>query len=151
WPMFGVKPILGRWYTEEEDHPQPNVMMIGEGLWQRRFGGDPGIIGRTVQLNGRSFRVVGVMPRWFHFYELELWVPVGLTTEQKARRGSHYLTCYGRLKPGVTPRQAETELRAIQARLNKLYPKENDSRLGAAVEPLRTALVGDMRTALWIL
>ena len=151
WPLFGVKPVLGRWYTEEEDHPQPNVMMIGEGLWQRRFGGDPGVIGRTVQLGGRGFRVVGVMPRWFHFYEVELWVPVGFTGEQKARRSSHYLTCYGRLKGGGTPPQAEAELRAIQARLNKLYPKDTDPRLVAAVEPLRNALVGETRTALWIL
>jgi predicted permease len=151
WPLFGIKPILGRWYTEEEDHPQPNVVMIGEGLWQRRFGGDPGVIGRTIQLSGRGFRVVGVMPLWFHFYETELWVPVGFTAEQKARRGSHSLTCYGLLKPGITPGQAETELRAIQGRLNQLYPKENDPRMGAAVEPLRNALVGETRTALWIL
>ncbi len=151
WPLFGVKPILGRWYTGEDDHPQPDVAMIGEGLWQRRFGGDRGVIGRTIQIGGRGFRVVGVMPRWFHFYETELWVPVGFTAEQKARRGSHYLTCYGRLKAGVTPRQAETELRAIQDRLNRMYPKDSDPRLGAAVEPLRSALVGETRTALWIL
>src|SRR5262249_14359528 len=151
WRLFGVKPILGGWYTEEEDHPQPDVVMIGEGLWQRRFGGDPGVIGRTIQLNGRGFRVVGVMPRWFHFHETELWVPVGFTAEQKARRGSHFLTCYGRLKPGITPRQAETELRAIQRRLNQAYPKENDPRIGVAVEPLRESLAGKTRTALWIL
>ena len=151
WPLFGVKPMLGRWYTEEEDHPQPDAVMIGEGLWQRRFGNDPGVIGRTIQINGRGFRVVGVMPRWFHFYEVELWVPTGFSAEQKARRNSHFLTCYGRLKSGVTPRQAETELRAIQARLNKQYPKDTDARLGAAVEPLRNALVGETQTALWVL
>jgi predicted permease len=151
WPLFGVKPILGRWYTEEEDHPQPDVAIIGEGLWRRRFGGDPGVIGRTIQLNGRGVRVTGVMPRWFHFYEVELWTPIGFTAERKASRGSHYLTCYGRLKPGVTPRQAESELRAIQARVNKQFPKDSDPRVGAAVEPLRDALVGNTRTALWIL
>jgi predicted permease len=151
WPVFGVNPILGRWYTEEEDHPQPDVVMIGEGLWKRRFGGDPNVIGRTIQLSGRAFRVVGVMPLWFRFYETELWAPIGFTAEQKARLGSHYLTCYGRLKPGITSRQAETELRAIQTRLNQQYAKENDPRLGVAVEPLRNSLVGDTRTALWIL
>jgi putative ABC transport system permease protein len=151
WPLLGVKPLLGRWFTVQEDHPQPDVVMIGEGLWRRRFGGDPSVIGRTIQLNGRAFRVTGVMPGWFHFYETELWTPLGLTPEQKARRGSHYLMCYGRLKPGVTPRQAEAELRAIQTRLNKLYPNDTDPRMGATVEPLRNALVGETQTALWIL
>ena len=151
WPLFGVKPILGRLYTEEEDHPQPDVVLMGEGLWRRRFGGDPAVIGRTIQLNGRGFRVAGVMPAWFHFYEAELWMPVGFTPEQKSGPWGHILTCYGRLRPGVTPRQAQTELRAIQARLNKLYPKDSDPRRGATVEPLRNALVGETRTALWIL
>src|SRR5579864_9130778 len=149
WPLFEVKPILGRWYTEEEDHPQPDVVLIGEGLWRRRFGGDPGVIGRTIQLNGCGFRVAGVMPAWFHFYEAELWMPVGFTPEQKSGPWGHILMCYGRLRPGATPRQAETELRAIQARLNKLYPKDSDPRQGARVAPLRNALVGE--TPLWIL
>jgi putative ABC transport system permease protein len=151
WPLFGVKPILGRWFTEEEDHPNPDVVMIGEGLWRRRFGADPSVIDRTIQMNGRGYRVAGVMPQWFRFYNVELWAPLGFTPADRAERGSHYLTCYGRLKPGVTPRQAETELRAIQARLDRMYPTDTDPRMGVAVEPLRNTLVGDTRNALWIL
>jgi predicted permease len=151
WPLFGVKPVLGRWFTEQEDHPEPDVVMIGEALWQRRFGGDPAVIDRTIQINSRGYRVVGVMPQWFRFYDIEVWIPLGFTPAEKARRSSHFLTCYGRLKPGVTPRQAETELRSIQTRLNQMYPKDTDPRMGAAVEPMRNALVGDTRMALWIL
>jgi putative ABC transport system permease protein len=151
WPLFGVKPVVGRWFTEAEDHPDSDIVMIGEGLWRRRFGGDPGIIDRTIQINGHGFRVVGVMPRWFRFYDIEVWLPIGFTPQERARRSSHYLTSYGRLKPGVTTRQAETELRAIQARLDRMYPKDNEPRESVAIEPLRNALVGDTRTALWIL
>jgi putative ABC transport system permease protein len=152
WPMLGVKPILGRWFTTAEDHPQPDTAVIGEGLWTRRFGRDPGILQRTVQINGRAFRVTGIMPAWFRFgEEKELWLPTGFTPEQLSKRGNHYLSCYGRLKHGVAPAAAEAELRAIQTHINKLYPRETDPRLGAAVEPLQDALVGKTGTALWVL
>ncbi len=152
WPMLGVKPLLGRWFTREEDHPQPDVGLIGEGLWVRRFGGDAGIIGRAIQINGRAVRIVGVMPQWFRFgADRELWMPTGFSEKDLARRGSHFLTCYGRLKPGISVGQASAELRAIQTRLNRQYPGDTDPRMGAWAEPLRDALVGDTRIELWIL
>src|SRR5947209_8841296 len=67
WALLGVQPILGRWFTAEEDHPNPDVAVIGEGLWTRRFGRDPQIVNRFVQINGRAVQIVGVMPVWFRF------------------------------------------------------------------------------------
>jgi putative ABC transport system permease protein len=153
-PMLGVRPILGRWFNPAEDHPSPDVVMIGEGLWTRRFARDPGILNRTVQMNGYAVRVVGVMPGWFHFggdRDMELWMPSGFTPQQLARRTSHFLTCYGRLKPGVSVERAEAELRAIQARINQAHPQETDARMSARVESLSDALVGKMRGALEVL
>lgn len=152
WPMLGVKPILGRWFTAAEDHPQPDVVMISEGLWTRRYARDPGILDRTIQIDGNAVRVVGVMPRWFHFpVDMEMWRPIQLSPNDMAQRGSHYLTCYGRLKPGVTVAQASAELLGIQQRLNKLYPQVTNPRMGAFAEPLRDAMAGNVREALWIL
>jgi len=126
--------------------------MIGEGLWARRFGRDPSILNRTIQVDGKGVQVVGVMPAWFHFpVDMEMWRPLQLTPRELAQRGSHYLTCYGRLKRGVSVEQASSELLAIQRRLNKLYPRDTDPRMGAYAEPLRNAMAGDIRQALWIL
>jgi putative ABC transport system permease protein len=152
WPVLGVRPILGRWFTAAEDHFQPDVVMIGEGLWTSRFGRDPGILNRTIQIDGKGVQVVGVMPKWFRFpVDMEMWRPVGFTPQQLSQRGAHYLSCYGRLNRGVTIEQASSELLAIQHRLNKLYPDDTNPRMGAFVEPLRDALAGNTRPALWIL
>ena len=154
WPMLGVRPILGRWFNAAEDHPDPDAIVIGEGLWTRRFARDPGVLKRTVLINGAAQRVVGVMPGWFHFggdRDMEMWGPVGFTPEIRARRGSHFLTVYGRLRPGAAVAQATAELRAIQSRINKANPNDTDPRMSAWAEPLSDALVGKMRGALWIL
>lgn len=129
WPVLGVKPVLGRWFTAAEDHPQPDVVMIGEGLWTRRFRRDPEILNRTILIDGKAVQVVGVMPKWFRFpVDMEMWRPVGFTPQQLSQRGSHYLFCYGRLKPGVTVEPAAIELLTIQQRLNKLYPDDTNPR-----------------------
>ena len=152
WPLLGVKPILGRWFTGAEDHPNPDVAMIGEGLWTRRYGRDPSILNRTIQIDGKAVQVVGVMPGWFRFpVDMEMWRPLQLTARELAQRGSHYLTCYGRLKRGVSVEQASSELLSIQRRLNELYPHDTNPRMGAFAEPLRDAMVGNIRQALWIL
>ncbi|MBI3210597.1 MAG: ABC transporter permease [Candidatus Solibacter usitatus] len=151
-PMLQVTPVLGSWFTAADDHPQPDAVIIGEGLWTRRYGRDAGILHRKVQINGRAMRVAGVMPSWFRFGgEMELWMPIGFTPQQKAMRGSHFLTCFGRLKPGVSVAQADAELRTIQSRLNQAYPDDTDPRMSARVESLRDALAGDVRASLLIL
>jgi putative ABC transport system permease protein len=152
WPILGVNPIRGRWFSADEDHPDPNVVVIGEGLWTRRYARDESLVGRDIRINDVSFKVVGIMPEWFRFTNRsELWTPAAFTPQQIAQRGSHYLNCYGRLKPGVTVRQAEIELQEIQKRINKTYPNDIDPRTGASLEPLRDAMVGKIGPALWIL
>ena len=152
WPILGVSPIRGRWFNADEDHPDPDAVVIGEGLWTRRFARDESILNRTIRINDASYRVVGIMPDWFRFPQRsELWMPMAFTPQQASQRGSHYLNCYGRLKDGVAVRQAELELQEIQRQINKTYPNDTDARTGANIEPLRDQLVGKIGPALWIL
>ncbi|HEX8163400.1 MAG TPA: ABC transporter permease [Pyrinomonadaceae bacterium] len=152
-PILGVEPQLGRRFTPEEDRPGENhVVILSHGLWQRRFGSDAGIIGKTITLNGYSFAVVGVMPQSFQFptREDQFWIPIAFTQQEAARRGSHFLEVIARLKPGVTLEQARAEMSTIAGRLQQQYPAEN-TELGAAVVPLHEQLVGNIRTALLVL
>jgi predicted permease len=112
------------------------------------------VVGRTAVINGRNMTITGVMPGWFHFggdRDTELWMPSGLSPQELANRGSHFLTVYGRLKPGVTVQQADAEMKSIQTEINRTDPNNTDPRMSASVESLRDALVGDMGPALWIL
>jgi len=152
-PTLGVEPQLGRWFTPEEDQPGANrVVMLSHALWQRRFGSDPAIVGKTIMLNGAGFSIVGVMPESFQFPEREdqFWIPIAFSQNEAARRGSHYLQVVARLRPGVSLGQAQAEMSAIAARLQQQYP-EQDTGVGAAVVPLHEQLVGNMRTVLLVL
>lgn len=151
--LLGVDAQLGRTFLPEEDQPGTNrVVIMSNGLWQRRFGSEPGIIGRPLTLNGESFTVVGVMPPKFQFpsREDDLWIPIAFPAEEAARRGSHYLEVVGRLKPGVTLEQARAEMNTIATRLQQQYPESN-SRIGVTVIPLHEELVGDIKPALLVL
>lgn len=152
-PLLGVDPQIGRTFTNEEDQPGSNrVAVLSYGLWQRRFGGDNGIVGKPLNLNGDTYTVVGVMPARFQFpsSDDELWAPIAFTTDQATNRNRHYLQVVGRLKPGVSLEQAQTEMSTIAARLQQQYPQSN-ADLGAAVTSLHEHLVGDIRPALLIL
>lgn len=152
-PLLGVEPHLGRWFSPEEDQPGANrVVMMGHGLWQRRFGSDMNIIDKTILLNGESYRVIGVMPPDFQFpsREVELWTPIAFTNQEVANRGSHYLQVVARLKPAITLQQAQAEMNTIAARLAQQHPAEN-TNLGAAVTPLHEHVAGDIKPALLIL
>ncbi|HYN84821.1 MAG TPA: ABC transporter permease [Pyrinomonadaceae bacterium] len=123
-----VKPLHGRVILPEDDKEgAPRVVVLSYGLWQRRFGGDPSVVGQQVTLNDNSHTVVGVMPREFVFPSAfsHLWTPLALTARAQARRGAHYLYTRARLKPGVTIEQAQAELSAIAARLEREYPDTN--------------------------
>ena len=152
-PILGVQPQIGRVFTAEEDQPgAQRVVVVSYGLWQRRFGGDAGVVGKPLTLNGESYTVVGVMPAPFQFpsSDDQVWVPIAFTAEQIANRNTHYLQVVGRLKPGVTVQQAQTEMSTIATRLQQQYPQSNTD-LGAAVTSLHEHLVGDIKPALLIL
>jgi predicted permease len=151
--LLGVEPYLGRAFSSEEDQPGGGrVVILSHGLWQRRFGSDMKIIGQSLNLNGESYTVVGVMPPHFQFpsREDELWVPIAFTSQEAASRGRHYLQVIARMKPGVTLQQARAEMNTIAARLQQQYPDQNTD-LGAAVVPLHEQVAGDIKPALLVL
>jgi putative ABC transport system permease protein len=151
--LLGVEPKLGRGFLPEEDAPGAGrAVILSHGLWQRRFGADPKVVGRALDLNGQSYTVVGVMPQDFQFPspEAEVWVPIAFTQRQAASRGNHYLEVVARLKPGVSVEQAQAEMSTIASRLQQQYPEQNTD-LGAAVVPLHEQVVGDIRPALLVL
>jgi putative ABC transport system permease protein len=125
-PVLGVKPALGRAFAPAEDRPGGDrVAVISHAVWQGRYGGDPGVVGREILLGGEKRTVVGVMPARFQFLdEVDVWVPLALSAEAWASRGRHYLTVVARLKPGVTIERANADLRTIMARIRRDYPNE---------------------------
>ena len=153
--VLGVKPAMGRNFLPEEDHANSNrTCIISHGLWQRRFGSDPAIIGKQLTLSGQSYTVIGVMPQAYRFgTPTDVFVPLGLkeADEMIAQRDNHPgIYAYARLKPGVTFEQAEVEMKAIARRLAQAYPKENTDN-SVTLIPLREYFVGDIRTSLLIL
>ena len=151
-PLLGVKPALGRTFSPEEDRPGgPKVVLISHGLWKRRFGGDPGLIGRDIRVNDEIHTVVGVMPPEFHYFkQTEIWTPMAFSEDQWARRGAHFLYVIARLKPRVTLDQARIDMDVIMKRLARDYP-ENNSDMGARVETLKEQFVGELRRGLLVL
>ena len=140
-------------FTAAEDQPgAQQVVLLSHRLWLRRFGGDQSIVSKSLTLNGETYTVVGVMPPRFQFPENddELWVPLAFTAEEAANRNRHYLQVIGRLKPGITLEQAQSEMTTIGARLQQQYPESNTD-LGVAVTSLHEHLVGDIKPALLIL
>jgi predicted permease len=151
--LLGVKPELGRVFTQEEDKPDGNkVALLSHGLWQRRFGGDPALVGKEILLDGQKRTVVGVAPPGFQFLsnETSLWVPMAFSPQELANRGSHYLTVVARMKPGVTLQQAGADVAAIMRRINRDYPTPGLEH-GSVVISLREQLAGDVRPALIVL
>jgi predicted permease len=153
-PLLGVKPDLGRVFNGEEDQPgRNNVAVISYGLWQRRFGGDPALIGKEILLNGQKHTVIGVAPAGFQFLskEVGLWVPAAFSPQELANRGSHYLTVVARMKPGVTLKEARADVAAITQRINRDHTTWHGFELGSVVISLREQLAGDVRPALIVL
>ncbi len=127
------------------------VVIMSHRLWQRRFGGDPNIVGKPLTLNGRSVTVVGVMPANFRFRteQEELWMPIAFSQEERENRSAHYLDVMARLQPGVTLSQAQAEMSTIAARLRQQYPETN-TNVGSEVVSMHEYVVGDIRPALLI-
>jgi len=148
--VLGSRPELGRGFQPGEDEAgAERVVLLSHGLWQRRFGADPGVVGRSVTLDGKPHAVVGVMPSAFGFptTETELWTPFAFDADGRQNRADHYLLVVGRLAAAASPATAQAEMRAIAARLAAAYPDTN-TRLGCTIEPLREFYAGDVRPAL---
>jgi predicted permease len=148
--VLGVEPVLGRTFTPEETAPGSDrpAALISYAFWQRRFGGDPGILQQTIRLGSAPRPIVGVLPPGFHFpRRTDVW---SNQTTRESRRTRNVFFAVGRLKPGVSIEQAQTELTAIGARLEQQYPDSNKGR-GVAVRRLQDVLVGGIRTTLYLL
>ncbi len=160
--LLGMQPSLGRSFVQGEDEPGHHVAILSDVLWHRQFGADPGVIGRAVNLNGRAYTVVGVMPRGFQFpvqsEARDLWVTFSRDGEvddpkdkpATAMRGDHYLNAIARLKSNVTLEQANADLASITHALAVGYP-DNNSHQGIGGRSELDQMVGDTRTPLLIL
>jgi putative ABC transport system permease protein len=150
--LLGVQPIIGRDLTGADDEAKaPKVMLISERLWKKTFGGDPNIIGRDIRLDGAPRTIVGVMPAGFRFpLQTDIWVPMASVFGMSDNREWRADQSIGRLKPGVTVQEAQTELTLIAERLTQQYPATN-KEVGAAVVPLREHSAGDVRFSLLLL
>ncbi len=160
--LLGVTPALGRSFLPEEDNPAAasgaDPVILSYGLWQREFGSDASVLGRTIRLGDQPFTVIGVMPHAFQFpiqaEPVELWTTIavdarGGANAMTAQRGAHYLDVVGLLKRGVKLQQAQAEMAAIASALNKQYP-ENKPR-SVRIVPEIQGLIGPIRTPLLVL
>jgi putative ABC transport system permease protein len=151
--VLGVQPGLGRTYTERDDQPGAEpVVVISHGLWQRVFGGDPAAVGASVVLDGRPHSVIGVMPAGFQFPspQFEFWMPAQFAAELRASRSEFMLSGVGRIADGRDAREAAAELDTIMTRLRADHPQSN-TNVGINLQPYQDAVVGGVERPLWIL
>ena len=150
--IFGVRALYGRTFDSEEFKPGgPRVVVIGYGLWQRRFGSDPQIVGQTLQLDDQPFTVVGVLPPEFRFLdEKQMWAPKTFDDRDRRQRTGGYINVVARLKPGVSVEQADDDMNRIAEGLASEHPRTNQGT-GVTLVPLPEQLVGHLRPALLVL
>ncbi len=157
-PALGVRPVIGRTFLPEEDQVgAAPVVLISGGLWKRKFGSSPDVLGKSLTLNGAAHAIVGVIPVDFHytgsgFHPSEVYVPIGQWNDStfRDRRGSMGMDAVGRLKPGVTFDQAEADMNALGKHLAEEYP-EADKGTGITLVPLKQDVVGDIQPFLLVL
>ena len=149
--VLGVRPQRGRTFTDEEDRLGAQVVIISHGLWQRRYGGEPSIIGRSVLMNDKRYEVIGVMPRTFVFRDraIDYWSPIHLSPGQAADRGSHYLNVVARLKAGITLQAMRDDTQSITRRMQEQYPGSRG--LGIIALPIKEEMLGNTRIELIVL
>src|SRR5690349_18146755 len=154
-PLLGVRPLLGHWYDAADDRPGiPGVIVLGHDVWQRAFGGDRRIIGRSIQLDARPVTVIGVMPPGFDFLEaVEAWIPIGIDPT-RATRAEQYLQVVARMSPGATTATVDTEIAALLPVWAPRYqlgdPPPSPSH-PIYVRSLQADLVKGVVTPLWLL
>ncbi len=152
-PLLGVRPVIGRLFTaEEERQATGSFAVLSYGFWQRAFGGDAGVLGRTIRIDGTPHVVVGVMPSTFAFprRQVELWTLMPAVERLNEERDNYWFNAIGRLKTGVSPDSAEADLRVIAARLERQYPDVN-AKISARVFPLREEYSDRARVMLYAL
>ncbi|MGD2120685.1 MAG: ABC transporter permease [Gemmatimonadota bacterium] len=140
---LGVQPVLGRAFRDDEDRPgAPLVLILGHDVWTDDFGSDPGVLGRAVKVNGEEATVIGVMGEGFGFPDTEeVWVPLRPDPLSAPRGDGHYVTTFGKLRPGVSPEQAQAEFSGIAARIAEANPETNEG-LDAWVLPYTDTAMG---------
>jgi putative ABC transport system permease protein len=169
-PMLGIQPLLGRTYTQQEDKPGTNVVVLSYGLWQQRYSGNRGVIGNTIMLDRVPYAVVGVMPKSFQFpmpgpqerpqennKPAELWVPMAFTMQELQNQNGDY--SYGmlaRLRLGVTIQEAQAEANLLGQQIERQYPAGlmkflNGAQVHFGVFPLQEEIVGSVQTLLVVL
>jgi putative ABC transport system permease protein len=150
--LLGTRPALGRTFLDEEDRPGgPDVVVLSDAIWRRTFAADPAIVGKSITLTGKPFMVVGVMPPSFKYPSLvELWTPLALPSSFLSNYDSTALRVMARLKPGVTLKQAQTQIDSIEQRIAREHP-QTDSGNSVTLVPLREQIAGDVKMPLLIL
>jgi putative ABC transport system permease protein len=159
--LLGVQPMLGRTFLPNEDEPGNHVVILSHQLWQRRFGADRGIIGKTVTLDGKQFQVIGVMPPRFTFpisaISPELWIPMSILRQTQDgsqpmtdQRDNDFFQCIGRLKPNASIQQAQANIDTITANWRRQYP-DTKLHVGAKVISEMSAMIGSTHSALLML
>ena len=151
--VLGVEPILGRTFQPGEDKPgAPRVTVLTYGMWQRRFGGDPGIVGQALTISGNSYTVVGILPASFQFAlrQADMWQPYQPTPNQLTRRFMHGTNLIGRLKPGVSAEQAQAELSVIAKRIEQ-ENAQSHAGTGLKLVSLQEQVVGQVKPILMVL
>ena len=151
WSVLGVKPLIGRVFNDEEDRNGVRVTVISYGLWQRRYGGSPDVLGRKIDVNDTPYEVIGVMPRDFYFLptrDIDLWMPASFPAWMRKAFGWHDEQVVARLKPGVTREQADRSMAALSLQITaKEFPRPHRT----IVTSLREDLTGKTQTALVVL
>ncbi|MGH9672111.1 MAG: ADOP family duplicated permease, partial [Bryobacteraceae bacterium] len=151
WSVLGVKPLIGRVFTEEEDEKGARVAVISYGLWQRRYGGSPGVLGRKITVNDQPYEVMGVIPREFYFMparDIDIWMPASFPAWMRTNPAWHNAQVVARLKPGVTLDRAQESMAALS---RQVTAKDFRGPHSVVVKPLREEMAGKTQTALIVL
>lgn len=150
-PVMGVRPMLGRAFTTEEERLRAPVAVVSYGLWKQRYGGDPNLAGKQILMDGSKVTLIGVMPRDFALQrrEVSFWMPASFSASDLQNRRGHYLYVVGRLKPETTLAHAQEDMRAVAAGMSAEFPE--DRGVGVSVVAMKDELLGKARTALLVL
>jgi putative ABC transport system permease protein len=149
--VLGVNPAQGRSFTAEEEVPNSRVAVLSDRVWRRKFSSDPGLLQKTVTIDGNPYTVVGIMPPGFSYLDktIDVWLPMGFSAQSRTPRG-RWMMVAGRLKTGVTFEQAQRDMTRVHAELARMFPDFNTGWTARVVQ-LREQLTGDIRPALLIL